>query len=69
VKPLSWPRLVWWMFLGVLVLVFSTAVVYKDDPVVRLSVRQFFVGLASITSDVKDLKDVIKKDIKEELKK
>lgn len=64
---MSWPRLIWNMFVASLIVIFAVAVAYKEDPVVRFSVRSFFVGLASITSDVRELKDEIKKDIKKEI--
>lgn len=68
-KPLSWPRLIWNILVASMILFFLTAIVYKDDPVVRLSVRTIYVGVASFLSDAKELKQQLKKDIKEDLGK
>lgn len=48
---------------------FCIAVAYKDDPVVRAAVRSMAVSIASTFSDVRELKNQIKTDVKQELKK
>lgn len=58
-----------WIVGALLFMFFSLAIVYKDDPIVQLSVRQIFIGVASWVSDTKALKDAIKHDIQKELKK
>ena len=47
---------------------FMIAIVYKDDPIVRASVRTMAASIASIFAETKELKNQIKSDIKKELK-
>lgn len=62
-KVVAWlVGIVWMTF-------FVIAIAYREDPVVRGAVRSMAVAVASVFTDVKDLKNEVKSDIKKELKK
>lgn len=62
-KIVAWVAFIVWM--GMVII----AIAYKDDPIIRASVRSVFVSAASVFTDVRDLKDQIKQDIKKDLRK
>lgn len=62
-KVVAWVAGIFWLTL------FFIAIAYKDDPVIRGCVRSIAVSIASVFSDVKELKNETKKEIKKELQK